>query len=171
MKAFSKIKLLTATSGLLSVLLTGSALAEYRVAAFGSTAGYSDLMVKDAASAASYLKSRSATSMDYFELNNLCVAEILLKELDSASATCALALAKAATSIDLDITSLKEVKVVIFSNMAVAKAMAGDTHGAKMDLESALSLNDSDANSRSNYALVSANQPATDIASTIGGAP
>ncbi len=164
MKTFSKTRVLIAAAGFLSVMAASSASAEYRVTVFGHTAGYSDLLSKDAATAASYLKKRSASKMNYLELNNLCVTEILLKEFEAAVASCGSALSKASTSYDLSVRVEKTVKASIYSNMAVAKAMSGDVISAKVDLETALSLNARDKNANSNYGVIAASAAESEIA-------
>lgn len=142
---------------LASTFATSGAFADYRLTAFSDTAGFKALVDKDVAQAKSVFASRSLKRMDYFEANNLCVAQILLEEFDAAITSCASALEKAKDSSELTIRNEKIALASVYSNLAVAKVMIGDTAGANIDLEMALSLNQRDGNASINYDLISTN--------------
>jgi hypothetical protein len=87
----------------------------------------------------------------------LCVAQILFEEYDAAIASCSSAIAKSKFSSELTFGNEKVALASIYSNLAVAKVMAGDGAGANVDLEMALSLNQKDSNASINYDLISTN--------------
>jgi hypothetical protein len=148
---------LIAAASLSSLFAASIASAEYHVTAFGDTAGYYNLVSLDAEPVLSTLSGRLA--LDYAEANNLCVAQILAKDYSAAVASCELALEEVREAFDLTMSTEKSAKASIFSNMAVAKALAGDLEAANEDLKMALSLNGRDGNAVANFAEVSAKLP------------
>lgn len=157
MKSFSHSKLVLIALTLTSSFATSGALADYRLTAFSDTVGFKALVSEDISAAKSTFSSLSLKGMDYFEANNLCVAQILLEELEAAIESCSSALEKAEASSELTITNEKVALASVYSNLAVAKAISGDTAGASIDLEMALSLNQRDGNASINYDLISTN--------------
>lgn len=157
MKYFSRSKLTLLALTLASSFATSGAFADYRLTAFSDTLGFKALVHKDVTKAESTFASRSLKKMDYFEANNLCVAQILLGKLDAAISSCGSALEKAEYSTELTVRNEKVALASVYSNLAVAKALAGDTAGASVDLEMALSLNKKDGNASINYDLISTN--------------
>ncbi|GAB5499906.1 MAG: hypothetical protein PsegKO_22170 [Pseudohongiellaceae bacterium] len=156
-KSFSKTRLALIAAGLGSVLAASSASAEYRVTAFGDAIAYKALISMDVESAKSAFYTKDLTKLDFVAANNLCVTQILSKELSAAIASCELALEKVETDFELTVSLEKEAKASIFSNLAVAKAMSGDLTGASADLERALMLNVRDQNAKVNIRQISAN--------------
>ncbi len=157
MKSFSRSKLALLALTLSSSFATSGALADYRLTAFSDTPGFLALVREDLEKAEATFASRSLKNMDYFEANNLCVSQILFEEYDAAITSCSSALEKAGFSSELTFENEKLALASIYSNLAVAKAMAGDTAGASLDLETALSLNEKDGNASMNYNLISTN--------------
>ena len=157
MKYFSHSKLALLALTLASSFATSGALADYRLTAFSDTLGFQALLKKDLTEAKTTFASRSLENMDYFEANNLCVAQILLEEYDAAITSCSTALEKSKFSVELSFGKEKVALAAVYSNMAVAKVMSGDTAGANVDLEMALSLNEKDGNASINYDLISTN--------------
>ncbi|GJM13219.1 MAG: hypothetical protein DHS20C12_16220 [Pseudohongiella sp.] len=151
----SKLALVALT--LASSFATSGALADYRLTAFSDTAGFKALVEKDTVTAESAFASLKLTDMDYFEANNLCVSQILVEEFDAAIVSCSAALEKAELSTELTVRNEKIALASVYSNLAVAKVMTGDTSGANIDLEKALSLNLYDGNASINYGLISSN--------------
>ncbi|MEQ8409234.1 MAG: hypothetical protein RKH07_13260 [Gammaproteobacteria bacterium] len=156
MKFITTSRLTLAAAGLASLLLAGTASADYRVTAFGETAEYSALLSKDVESAKSIFSKREIAKLDFISANNLCVTQILAKEFSEAISSCATALEKVDAELGIGVTTEKTAKASILSNLAVAKAMNGDVSGASMDLERALLLNSRDRNAVSNFNLISA---------------
>jgi hypothetical protein len=169
MKLLSKSRIAIAALGLGSLFISATASADYRVTAFGDAVAYQALIAKDVASAKSAFYTADMSKLDFIAANNLCVTQILAKELDAAIESCSLALSKAEADYELSTMSAKSAKASIYSNMAVAKAMSGDMLGASGDLEKALLLNSRDRNAVSNYNLISSTLavPASDIAQAI----
>ncbi len=169
MKLFTKSRIALAAIGLGSMLVAGTASADYRVTAFGDAIAYKALIAKDVVSAKSAFYTTDLSKLDFVAANNLCVTQILAKELVSAIESCSLALEKAEIDLELSAMTEKSAKASIYSNLAVAKAMSGDLTGASIDLEKALLLNSRDRNAVSNYNLISSTLavPATDIAQAI----
>jgi len=157
MKYFSHFKLALLALTLASSFATSGALADYRLTAFSDTVGFQALLEKDLTEAEITFASRSLKNMDYFEANNLCVAQILLEEYDAAITSCSSALTKSESSSELTFRNEKMALASIYSNLAVAKVMTGDAAGANVDLEMALSLNEKDGNASINYDLISTN--------------
>ena len=160
MKLFTKSRIAIAALGLGSMLAAGTASADYRVTAFGDAVAYKALIAKDVASAKSAFYTTDLTKLDFIAANNLCVTQILAKELSAAIESCSLALDKAESDLELTVSTEKSAKASIYSNLAVAKAMSGDLTGASVDLEKALLLNSRDRNAVSNYSLISSTMPA-----------
>ena len=157
MKFLTHSKLTLVAITLASSFATTGAFADYHLTAFSETLGFKELVTKDIAAAEAKFASRSVKNMDYFEANNLCVTQILLEEFEPAIASCSTALDKANFSSELTIQKEKIALAAIYSNLAVAKAMTGDTVGANVDLEMALTLNKKDGNAHINYDLISTN--------------
>ena len=101
MKYFSHSKLALLALTLASSFATSGALADYRLTAFSDTVGFQALLKKDLTEAETTFASRSLKNMDYFEANNLCVAQILLEEYDAAITSCSTALEKSKFSVEL----------------------------------------------------------------------
>jgi Flp pilus assembly protein TadD len=139
---------------LASLLTANTALAEYRVTAFGHTMGYSELITSDLQAIETTFSKKSASALDYSAANNLCVAQILLKEFDAAVQSCEIAVVKAGRSFEISLADLDSVKASIYSNMAVAKALAGNDSEATKDLELALKYNAKDQNANTNYSQI-----------------
>lgn len=140
---------------LASLLAANTALAEYRVTAFGHTMGYEDLIKADSDAVESTFAGKSLSGLDYSEANNLCVAQILLKDFDAAIASCEAAVTKAERAFDINVADIDSVKASIYSNMAVAKALGGKQAEASKDLELALEFNSRDKNANTNYLQLS----------------
>ena len=166
MKLFTKSRIAIAALGLGSMLVAGTASADYRVTAFGDAVAYDALIAKDVASAKSAFYTADLTKLDFVAANNLCVTQILSKELEAAIESCSLALEKADGALEISATTEKSAKASIYSNLAVAKAMSGDLTGASVELEKALLLNSRDRNAVSNYNLISStiDAPSAEIA-------
>ena len=156
MKLFKKSHLAMAAVSLGSLLVASTASADYHVTAFGESTAYRSLLSKDAESAKEALGSKDLAKMDFIAANNLCVAQILAKELSLAIESCSLALEKVEKDMMLGMSAEKSAKASIYSNLAVARAMSGDMLGASSDLEKALEFNSSDRNAALNYNLISA---------------
>ena len=157
MKTFSHSKLALLAVTLTASIATSSAFADYRLTAFSDTPGFMALVKEDLPEAKAIFASRSLKNMDYFEANNLCVAQVLLKEYEAAITSCSSALEKSEYSSELTYRNEKIALASVYSNLAVAKAMSGDAAGANLDLETALSLNEKDGNANLNYDLISTN--------------
>lgn len=161
MKLFTTSRLILSAIGLSSLLAAGTAAADYRVTAFGDAVAYRALMTRDVESAKSAFSSKDLAKLDFIAANNLCVTQILAKELGSAIESCSIALEKVESDFGLGLMTEKSAKASIYSNLAVAKAMSGDVAGASSDLEKALMLNSRDRNASSNYNLISSTVSAT----------
>jgi hypothetical protein len=140
---------------LASLLAANTAMAEYRVTAFGNTTGFEDLIATNIEGIQSTFANKSLSSLDYSEANNLCVAQILLKEFDAAVASCESAVTKAERTFEINVRDIDSVKATIYSNMAVAKALGGKAAEASKDLELALQFNSHDKNAITNYSQLS----------------
>ncbi len=140
---------------LATLLAANTALAEYRVTAFGHTMGYAELITADLKAIQSTFSNKSVSDLDYSEANNLCVAQILLKDFSAAIESCNTAVAKAEKAFDINISDIDTVKASIYSNMGVAKALAGLGLEASKDIELALKLNAKDRNANTNYSQLS----------------
>ncbi|MFT4888728.1 MAG: tetratricopeptide (TPR) repeat protein [Pseudohongiellaceae bacterium] len=149
-KARSRIASLL-IAGALSITAASSALAEYRLTAFGNTIGYRSLISADVESIESTFGRISLSGLDHFEANNLCVAHILLKDFNQAISTCNAAIEKTKKAYSTSPMAINSATASIYSNMAIAKAMSGDKISAIQDLELALSFNRQDKNVNTNY--------------------
>ncbi|MEZ5489819.1 MAG: hypothetical protein R3F50_05825 [Gammaproteobacteria bacterium] len=164
MKHIIKSRLLLATTGLCSLLLSATASADYRVTAFGYSSEYDALLSQDVASAKSILRDRSLDSLDFVKANNLCVTQILTEEFAAAEVACSAALEKVEKDLSIGVVATRDAKASIYSNLAVALAMSGNIAAASAALETALSLNSRDKNAVANYSLVSQKLPASELA-------
>lgn len=140
---------------LASLLSANTAMAEYRVTAFGYTAGFSELLESDLSAIESTFAEKSLSGLDYSEANNLCVAQILLKDFGAAVESCEAAVIKAEKSFEISARDVNTVKASIYSNMGVAKALAGNDTEASKDLELALKFNARDKNANTNFSQLS----------------
>ncbi len=140
---------------LASLLSANTAMAEYRVTAFGYTTGFSELIETDLTAIEATFAKKSISGLDYSEANNLCVAQILLKDFEAAVASCEAAVDKAEKSFEISARDVSIVKASIYSNMGVAKALSGNDTEASKDLELALKFNARDKNANTNYSQLS----------------
>lgn len=138
-------------AGALLIAAASSAQAEYRLTAFGDTIGYRSLISADVENIETTFGGMSLSRLDYFEANNLCVAQILLKDFDEAISTCTAAISKTERVFAINPAATNSATASIYSNMAVAKAMSGDKISAIKDLELAFSFNRKDKNMKANY--------------------
>ena len=152
-----KTHLILSTISMIATLGSTTAFADYRLTAFGDSLGYSALIAKDVSTATSLFEDHNVEHMDFLEINNLCVSQILDSEFDAAIESCAAALDLSETDYSVTYKSRREAKASILSNLAVAKALNGDLTGAQSNLEMALSLNSSDRNAIANIDLLAVN--------------
>ena len=164
MKRFINVKTILTATGLCSMLFAGTAAAEYRVTAFGYSTEYNALLSGNARTAKTILGEVALIKRDFIEANNLCVAEILARELLAAERACIVALEKVDGDRSIGIVARQSAKASIYSNLAVARAMSGDIAEASNMLETALSFNSRDRNAIANYDLMNEKLPATEIA-------
>ncbi len=141
---------------LLGMLASNLAAAEYKLTAFGAAKAYSALIKQDVESARAMFRFTSTVEMDFAEANNLCVTEVLEEDFEAAVAACELALDRVELEPYISVLSGNAAKASIYSNLAVAKALAGDLSTASSYLELSLSLNSKDENALSNYDVISA---------------
>ncbi len=163
MKHLSKGKMVTACVGLCTLFMAGAASAEYRVTAFGQSAGFKAILAGDIDSASAVLGRRDLSELDFVDANNLCVTQILSKHYEAAVATCSIALDEVESDLSIGVMTERTAKASIISNLAVALAQTGDFTAAGAALEKALSLNSQDRNALVNYDLVSARIPDTEL--------
>ncbi|MFL2848654.1 MAG: tetratricopeptide repeat protein [Pseudohongiellaceae bacterium] len=123
---------------------------EYRLSAFADVSGYAQIKSKNITEATEFIMARSEKKMDFLELNNLCVLEVLVADFSSAIEVCENALEKSTNTRGIGFGAKKKAEASIHSNLAVAKALSGDLEGAKIELEMALSLNSRDSNAKAN---------------------
>ncbi len=131
------------------------AFADYHLTAFSDTLGFKGLLAEDVAAAEATFGRRKIERMDYFEANNVCVAQILMEGFEAAISSCSSALEKAEFSSELTVEDEKIALAATYSNLAVARVMSGDAAGANIDLDTALSLNWRDVNASMNYDRIS----------------
>lgn len=156
MKPSSKSRLASLFAvAVLSIAATSSALAEYRLTAFGNTIGYRSLLSADVKAIESTFAGINLSGLDHFEANNLCVAQILLNDFDEAISSCEAALVKAGKSFSTRPMAINSATASIYSNMAVAKALSGDKSSAVDAIEAALSYQSGDKNINTNYSQIS----------------
>lgn len=151
-------------TGVLSIAATSSALAEYRLTAFGDTLGYRSLISVDVEGIQSKFEGADLSRLNHFEANNLCVAQILLKDFDEAINSCNAAVSKTKKALAISPSVINLATASIYSNMAVAKAMNGDKASAIKDLELAMSYNSMDKNINTNYDQLS---PVTNLTAAL----
>jgi tetratricopeptide (TPR) repeat protein len=141
--------------------LSTTALAEYRLTAFGGAPGFKQIMAEDYASASERLKWRSYDSHRYARYANLCVSQAMSSELEAALADCdrAVSVAPADLSAGLSPTYYRRSSVLthLYSNRGVVRALNGDRFGAREDFERALELDDTNVNAQTNLNHVSSN--------------
>ena len=155
---------LIATFCFLVSIVPSIAAAEYRVTAFGDSTGFDALLQGDEEAAKAQMSVANLAELNFAEANNLCVAEILGKDFESAMSACLVSLDKIKFASDVSPMSAKSAKASIYSNLAVAKALAGDLKGASTALEVALVYKSTDSNALNNFDLVSASLMALEIA-------
>ena len=143
--------LITVVTGIIAAFSSvSSAGDEYRLSAFADVSGYAQIKSNNIEEAKEFIVARSGKKMDFLELNNLCVLELLVKDFSSAVESCETALIKSTSTRAIGFGAKKKVAASIHSNLAVGKALNGDLEGAKIELEMALSLNSFDKNAKAN---------------------
>ena len=158
---------LIGAASLVSLFAAATASAEYRVTAFAETDAYFKLIAQDAEAAMSVFEGRAPSVLDFAEANNLCVAEILAKDFTAAISTCEIALEKLEGNRKLGFTKSKSARATIYSNMAVAKALAGDLVAAAGDVEKALQANSEDLNVIANAQILAATGVSAELAGNL----
>lgn len=148
----------------LSIAAASSAMAEYRLTAFGNTLGYRSLITADVETVESTFSGISLSGLNHFEANNLCVAQIIMREFEAAIESCESALLKVGKSYSTRPMAISSATASIYSNMAVAKAMNGDASSAVRDIETASSFISSDKNVILNYEQIA---PATNLTAAV----
>ena len=143
--------LITVVTGIIAAFSSvSSAGDEYRLSAFADVSGYAQIKSNNIEEAKEFIVARSGKKMDFLELNNLCVLELLVKDFSSAVESCETALTRSTNTRAIGFGAKKKVAASIHSNLAVGKALNGDLEGAKIELEMALSLNSFDKNAKAN---------------------
>ena len=146
-----KSGLITIVTGVVAAFsAVSSASDEYRLSAFADVSGYAQIKSNNIEEAKEFIVARSGKKMDFLELNNLCVLDLLVEDFSSAVGICEAALSKSNSTRGIGFAAKKKVAASIHSNLAVAKALSGDLEGAKIELEMALSLNSLDSNAKAN---------------------
>lgn len=147
-------RIILSAFGFAAMLAAGTASAEYRLTAFGDAKAYTALIAMDVNKAQSAFRNSKLAVLDFAEANNLCVMKILSKELADAVSACESSLEKLSSEVYISTTSEKSAKASIYSNLAVATALAGDFGSANRYLELSLSYNSDDENALTNYDLI-----------------
>ena len=153
MNVFKKSLVLSSITVLL-IGMSGAAQAEYRLKAFGGTLGYRAIISGDAVRAVEVFENRRTSRMDFLELNNLCVAQILNDQLEEAIISCESALQNVGRFRAVTSADKRHARASIYSNIAVAKAKNGDFDGANEAMEMARTHNGQDQSINSNRELI-----------------
>lgn len=124
--------------------LSGSMLAhaEYRLSVFDNARAHDALHQSDLAAAAAAFEKPNVEPLDYADLNNRCVLEIVERNIDSATQSCRMALSDI-TSRQIRLRDKRKMRSVVLSNLSVALMHSGNYADAEARLERSLVL-DSD---------------------------
>lgn len=141
---------------LLKTLLVGGALmastsasAEIQISAFEKAKGFHSIMAGDLEGADRALPKYAERHLDYADVNNLCVLQILQKNQADALKSCKKALLKVASS-SMKRADRRSAKAGIYANLAAAQIMGGQYTDARYSLDKALSLSKSGALAEAN---------------------
>ena len=138
-------------TGMASIGVVEKSLAEYYIAAFDNGDAFEQLLEKDSKAAQSVLSKNGVSQQDYADLNNLCISQILSTDYVVAIDSCEKAISMVPGR---SVHNTRLQKSQIYTNLAVAKALAGDTGGAMADLKTSLSINKRNKNASKNYDLL-----------------
>lgn len=136
---------------LVSVALFASSAtyAGYRVTPFDDGRGYRAIVSGNAQDAVNYFQNRNTNRMDFEDLNNFCVSQILVNQVRDAIPICEAALEKLSSDSSVGMLQRRKASALIHSNLGVARAQNGDLVGANIDFETALTFD-----SRHEYATI-----------------
>jgi len=140
-----------------SLLIHASAQAEYRLTAFPEGRGYDAISTSNPDEAIDSFSNRRINRLEFWDLNNLCVSQIMVGDFVNAISNCELSLHKISRERSVSTRQKRRIEATVYSNLAVARAKDGDLEGAHSDLEVALRANARDENARSNMEQISQN--------------
>ncbi len=142
---------------LVSVTVLGCSMsfAEYRLTVFPEGEQYREISNGSAEMAAESFSGRRMSTLDFFALNNYCVAQIMTNDLSGAISSCEAAISKVHSNRGVSRLNARKAEASILSNLAVARAKSGDLLGARRDIDVALSTYSRDASARVNLDQIS----------------
>lgn len=138
----------------MSFFIAGSAQAAYRLSAFSGSIAYDSIMNGEVESAVDAFRGVDVSSLDFYDLTNLCVTQMMERDVGRAIATCKSALEDLESSSPLGADINRMAAAVIYSNLGVAKALSGNLRAASKDLLMAREFNPGHENTRENLATV-----------------
>ena len=111
-----KSGLITIVTGVVAAFsAVSSASDEYRLSAFADVSGYAQIKSNNIEEAKEFIVARSGKKMDFLELNNLCVLELLVEDFSSAIEICETALGKSTSTRGIGFGVKKKVEASIHS--------------------------------------------------------
>tara|TARA_B100000700_G_scaffold88969_1_gene100375 strand:- start:5120 stop:5602 length:483 start_codon:yes stop_codon:yes gene_type:complete len=132
----------TALALLTTILFSNQTLAEIRMTAFAAAPAFNALKVGNAEWALRFFENRKLENMNFSAANNLCVAQVLKKQLTRANSSCEAALTKTAKSAYLTgARRRKEAEAIILSNLAMIGLLSGNLEAAREYAEQASARN------------------------------
>lgn len=145
------LKLTSTFMAILCLIASTAASAEYRVSPFHDTLGYRDILSGDVTEAIKAAeKKQSVRRLNFWELNNLCVAQIMALELTDAVSTCESAAQDLESKKSVRNTQKRKAAAQIYSNLGVARALSGDLVQANAEFETAISFDGRNRDGRFN---------------------
>lgn len=128
--------------------------AEYRLSVFDEALAHDALKTNDIAGAESAFEKRKTRSMDYADLNNLCVLQIAERNIEEASSSCRKAL-RQIRHLSLRNREKRQTRAVVLSNLSVALALEGKIASAEEAIREALVLDGDNKEAQRNFAVFS----------------
>ncbi|MFK7915872.1 MAG: hypothetical protein AB8B93_18310 [Pseudomonadales bacterium] len=137
-----KLKLPRGLHTLLAVALlaaASSAHAQYHLSVFEKARAHDALTHSDPVAAARAFKKPAVDKMDYADINNLCVLQIIERNTLEATRNCRLAL-KNLREQSIRNRDKRKMQAVVLSNLSVALFLKGEHNEVEATLERALTL-------------------------------
>lgn len=128
--------------------------AQYRLSVFDEAVAHDALKNNDISGAEAAFEKRTYRSMDYADLNNLCVLKIAERNTDEASDSCRKAL-KQIRHLSIRNREKRQTRAVVLSNLSVALALDGQIAAAEDAIREALVLDSDNKEAQVNYVAFS----------------
>lgn len=137
-----------------ALAVTPYAQAQYRLSVFDEALAHDALKSNDISGAEAVFNKRNTKSMNYADLNNLCVLKIAERSTEEATSSCRRSL-KYIRHLSIKNREKRQTRAVVLSNLSVALALEGDFAAAEAAIRQALALDKGNKEAQLNFAAFS----------------